>query len=181
MSSSSSSNSNELTKVSAMDPIPNEEETKAGLIQKHIADLTELKRQVLHKRYELRALGARDDTVSIREIVRADRRKEIEAGLDSKEIAKKTKADKTKVEKAASVSAPPAESPFIDPNAPKVQIQTSKPSEPIPVPVPAQIQAPQVPPINKPADKPVQVQAAVKAQASKAQTAVRLGHGAKWF
>ena len=136
---------------SAMEPLPNESINKAELIQKHINELTQLKRQVLQKRHDLRALGAKDDHITTDNIIKEDKRKEREA-------AKKAKAQ----------AAPPAGSPFIDPNAPKIQVQVQvQASKPIPVPV--QEPAPQEPPVvNKPP-----VPAPV--------LPVRISHDGRWF
>jgi hypothetical protein len=145
-----------------MMPLPNESLSKAELIQKHINELTQLKRQVLQKRHDLRALGAKDDHITTDNIIKEDKRK-------AREAAK----EKAKQEKAASISAPPpAESPFIDPNAPKVPV-----SKPIPIPVQAP-DSPQEPPVvNKPPTTTVlhePVKAAIPAP-------VRISHGATWF
>jgi len=141
-----------------MENLPNENISKAELIQKHINELTQLKRQVLQKRHDLRALGAKDEHITTENIVKEDKRKEREGKLLT--------AKKEKTEKVASVSAPPpTESPFIDPNAkavkPTVEASVSKP-----IPIPVQAPAPTPAIVNKPPPLPA---------------AVRVGHNGRFF
>jgi DNA-binding protein H-NS len=134
-----------------MEPVPGESNAKKEMIEKGIAEMLQLKEQVALKRRQLKALGINDEPELKSKLIKyPDLQAKYKQAKQAKTAAPVPEASTVKPV-AAQV---PANSPFIDPNAPKskpipvpVQVQT-------PVPVQVQVQAP-VPAAPAPVQAPV--------------------------
>jgi DNA-binding protein H-NS len=149
-----------------MEPVPGESNAKKEMIEKGIAEMLQLKEQVALKRRQLKALGINDEPELKSKLIKYP-------DLQAKYKQAKQAKTAAPVPEAKPVAAQvPANSPFIDPNAPK--------SKPIPIPVPVQVQTPV--PVQ------VQVQAPVPAAPAPVQAPVpaparpmRISHDGRFF
>jgi DNA-binding protein H-NS len=154
-----------------MEPVPGESNAKKEMIEKGIAEMLQLKEQVALKRRQLKALGINDEPELKSKLIKyPDLQAKYKQAKQAKTAAPVPEASTVKPV-AAQV---PANSPFIDPNAPK--------SKPIPVPVQVQVQAPE------PVQVQVQVQAPVPAAPAPVQAPVpaparpmRISHDGRFF
>jgi DNA-binding protein H-NS len=154
-----------------MEPVPGESNAKKEMIEKGIAEMLQLKEQVALKRRQLKALGINDEPELKSKLIKyPDLQAKYKQAKQAKTAAPVPEASTVKPV-AAQV---PANSPFIDPNAPK--------SKPIPIPAPVQVQTPE------PVQVQVQVQAPVPAAPAPVQAPVpaparpmRISHDGRFF
>ncbi len=158
-----------------MDQVPGEQQAKKEMIEKGIAEMLQLKEQVALKRRQLKAMGLNDEPeLKLKLVKYPDLQAKYKQAKQAKTAAPVPEASTVKPV-AAQI---PANSPFIDPNAPK--------SKPIPVPVQVQVQVqtpvqapvPAAPaPVQAPVPVPIQVQAPVPAPARP----MRISHDGRFF
>ena len=152
-----------------MDPVPGESNAKKEMMEKNIAELLQLKEAVALTRRQLKAMGLDDEPEMKLKLVKyPDLQAKYKQAKQAKTAAPVPEALTVKPV-AAQV---PANSPFIDPNAPK--------SKPIPIPAPVQVQTPE--PAPAPAREPVPAAPApVQAPVPAPARPMRISHDGRFF
>jgi hypothetical protein len=154
-----------------MDQVPGESQAKKEMMERNIAELLQLKEQVALKRRQLKAMGLNDEPEMKLKLVKyPDLQAKYKQAKQAKTAAPVPEASTVKPV-AAQV---PANSPFIDPNAPK--------SKPIPIPAPVQVQTPE--PAQAPVQAPVPAPAApapVQAPVPAPARPMRISHDGRFF